>query len=602
MSCQRLRTLLFVMFLLLGLASCGSSQSLSQHTAALRLEPPVVGTSLPSPASLPRSASDSSEFLIQQPGADYAADLPSNGCILNGKRVELTSEAAESGGPVLAQTAYCLYRLGYDPLQTPVKLSLAWETAPTGQCWVGLSDWPADRWYWQLLPAGGELELAEPARFANEQQQTYVAVVVQGGGTSSLSTIGFGDPPPSSEGYTLIAPLFDTNSYLVDMEGNVVHNWSSSYQAGAHAVLLEDGSLLRGANVPNGNFGGGGRSGRIERFSWDGTLQWSYQHSTATETTHHDFRLLPNGNVLLVLWYFVPDAEVIALGRDPATINPGTFLADAIIEVEPTFPSGGNIVWEWRALDHTVQDFDPLAANYGDPGEHPELIDINQPLGSAGDWIHVNSVDYNPELDQIMITTPYFCEIWIIDHSTTSAEAAGHSGGVQGRGGDLLYRWGNPQSYRSGTDADQQINFCHNGQWILDGLEGAGDILIFDNQPSPGETGDAYSSTVQITPPLNPDGSYTLDGASFGPLTPSWEYVGTPPSAFYSPIMSGCQRLPGGGTLICEATSGFIFEIDADKNVIWDYQATLGAAESTFVFRAQRYTYDFPGVANLLTP
>src|SRR5690606_34374153 len=107
--------------------------------------------------------------------------------------------------------------------------------------------------------------------------------------------------------------------------------------------------------------------------------------------------------------------------------------------------------------------------NYGNPIDHPELLDINlgdslpplisvdsmnilKSLGRArrnelpenrgSDLYHINSIKYNSELDQIAFSSPSLNEIFIIDHSTTTQESAGHRGGRWGKGGDFLYRWG----------------------------------------------------------------------------------------------------------------------------------------------------------------
>ena len=87
--------------------------------------------------------------------------------------------------------------------------------------------------------------------------------------------------------------------------------------------------------------------------------------------------------------------------------------------------------------------------------------------------MHTNAVAYNAELDQIMLSIHAFSEVWIIDHGTTTEEAASHSGGKRGKGGDLLYRWGNPRAYRTGTNVDQRLFAQHNAHWIPEGLPGA---------------------------------------------------------------------------------------------------------------------------------
>ncbi len=259
------------------------------------------------------------------------------------------------------------------------------------------------------------------------------------------------------------------------------------------------------------------------------------------------------------------DAEAIAAGRNPDMIpHRGELWPDHIIEVEPIGPTGGNIVWEWHVWDHLIQDYDPSKQNYGVVADHPELVDIN--FGSArADWIHMNSIDYNEEFDQILVSVNAFQEIWVIDHSTNSEEAAGHTGGNSGKGGDILYRWGNPQAYRAGNANDQKFFHQHDAQWIESGYPGESNILVFNNGRD--RPDGLYSSVDEIVPPVDENGNYSLTpGFPYGPEVQTWVYTAESPTDFYSPNLSGAQRLPNGNTLICNGANGYFFGSDSRKN------------------------------------
>jgi Arylsulfotransferase (ASST) len=186
------------------------------------------------------------------------------------------------------------------------------------------------------------------------------------------------------------------------------------------------------------------------------------------------------------------------------------------------------------------------------------------------DWTHINAVAYNPDLDQIIVSVHAFSEIWVLDHSTTTAEAASHKGGRSGKGGDLLYRWGNPRAYRSGSKTEQQLFNQHNAHWIGLGLSGESHILVFNN--GSGRPGGPYSSVDEIVPPVDSQGQYARSRRGpYGPDKPVWSYSAPKKSDFYSFFISGAQRLPNGNTLICTGASGVVFEVTPEKEVVWRY-------------------------------
>ncbi len=426
----------------------------------------------------------------------------------------------------------------------------------------------------------------------------------------SQQTVGlFENDSLAFNGYTLFSPLSSTNTYLIDNCGRVVNSWESDYRPGELAYLLENGNLLRACRIGSPVFNGGGTGGRLEIYDWGNNLLWSYEYASSTYHSHHDLEYLPNGNILVLAWEYRSASEAIAAGRNPAFLNDEVWPTH-VVELEPFGTNDANIVWEWHLWDHLIQDFDSTKTNYGIIADHPELVNLNyfQSGGSPGagsgdpDWQHCNSVDYNPVLDQIIINSRNFNELWIIDHSTTTAEAAGHTGGNSGKGGDILYRWGNPEAYDRGTSADRKFFAQHDSHWITEGSTGVGNIMIFNN--GTGRPGGSYSSIDVIVPPLEADGTYTLTNDAYGPEDLDWTYVADVPASFYSSYISGAQRLSNGNTLICSGANGEFFEVDIDGNTLWRYvnpvtfAGPVSQGSSPFgqnaVFRAYRYAPDYP--------
>ncbi len=440
------------------------------------------------------------------------------------------------------------------------------------------------------------------------------------------------EPAGGAPGFLLYSPLLSTTTYLVDKQGRVVHTWESELAPGASVYLLENGHLLRCSREPLAMFRGGGQGGRIEEIAWDGTPVWNWVVASDERLQHHDIEPLPNGNVLAIVWERKTVEEAVRAGRDRRRLGRAGLWPDGILEVRPEPPQGGRIVWEWHAWDHLIQEHDPERENYGRVSEHPELIDINggrdpEPASNAllerlralgylaqrttaadrvADFMHTNSIAYHPGLDQIALSVPNFDEIWILDHSTTSEEAAGHSGGRAGMGGDLLYRWGNPHAYGRGRPHDQQLFSQHDARWIPDGYPGAGNLMVFNNRSR--RSRKRYSSVLEIQPPLDAEGRYTRgpDGR-FGPEKPAWEYSAPDKSSFFADFISGAQRLANGNTLISSGPQGRIFEVDPKGRIVWEYQnpysgdAPNPAGDPPFsLFRATLIPPDHPGLAGRL--
>ncbi len=402
-------------------------------------------------------------------------------------------------------------------------------------------------------------------------------------------------------GYVLFNPTNSASSYLINRKGEVVHEWKGNFEASLSNYLTDNGMLVRNTQDPDFPlYHGGGNAGRIQEFNWEGDMTWDIEIASEEHLNHHDIALLPNGNVLAIAWEAKTNEEVLAMGRDPEYTPQAGLWPDKIIEIAPTRPRGGNIVWEWHIWDHLIQDRDPNLPNYGDPSEHPELIDIkasahkpellhpdsllarrragrahrNLTTDDDGcDVYHFNAVNYNQELDQIAFSSPELCEVFIIDHSTSTEEAAGHTGGRWGKGGDILYRWGNPENYQRGDSTDQRLFYQHDVRWVESNKPGSGNITVYNNRIPGGPDSLNYSAIYEISPPRDDQGNYIIpEKTAIGPHELTWNYVAPDTVSFYGAYISGAHRMENGNTFINCGPAGRFFEVTAKGEIVWEYR------------------------------
>ncbi len=384
---------------------------------------------------------------------------------------------------------------------------------------------------------------------------------------------------------TLIAPSNSTTVSLLDTNNAVIKAWTGlSGNTGYACYVTEGGTLWRTVKATGASFTGGGICGRIQKIAYDGTLLFDYQINTPEMITHHDICPMPNGNVMVIVYHKKIAAQVQAAG---ATVNAARW-TEVIYELKPTGLNTAEIVWEWHLWDHLVQNVDPNKANYQSSiVNNPQLLNINY-LNTMSDWVHMNGIDYNPALDQIVVSSHFLNEMWVIDHSTTSAQAGSHEGGNGGKGGDFLYRWGNPAAY--GATGTAVFNVMHDAHWIPAGYPNAGNLVGFNNK---GVSNNA--SAVDIFNPPVSGYNYTLTpGQAYEPTTYAIRHA----VSGYSSNMGNSQQLPNGNMLVCVATQAKVYEVTPNNTQIWSYTGNGAIPQSS---RYARCFIESPKV-NVLTP
>ncbi|MBT5050085.1 MAG: aryl sulfotransferase [Rhodospirillaceae bacterium] len=151
------------------------------------------------------------------------------------------------------------------------------------------------------------------------------------------------DEDRATPGYTLYSPMGRKESLLIDMHGEIVHEWKLPGYTGIYSHFLPNGNLLAGVKTSDGP-GLRGAAGRIIEMDWDGNIVWEH----INHAHHHDQRRCANGNTLYPYSRLLSAEEAARVpGGVPGSELPEGMYGDVLCEIDPD----GQTVWEWDAAE-----------------------------------------------------------------------------------------------------------------------------------------------------------------------------------------------------------------------------------------------------------
>lgn len=340
------------------------------------------------------------------------------------------------------------------------------------------------------------------------------------------------------EGYTFFCSVRGHHASVLDMQGQIVHQWHHD-EGIQHIKLLDSGNLLIQTLPPDEAEGRekiGGSAGALIELTPEGETVWEHRDTSQ----HHDYVRLANGNTVYLAWEPLPsDVREHIQGGHHHEDDPEIMWGDVVREIDPN----GTVVKEWLSWEHL--DFD---------------LDVICPLESHKEWTHANSIEVLDNGD------------WLISFRLTSTVVI-----VDAATGEIKWRWGPNTDF---PDHDMKfgptaMSHQHNAQLLPNG-----NLMVFDNGCHR-LRGPNWSRVVEIDP-------QTFEF--------KWTYSAPTILAFYSFMVSGCQRLPNGNTLICEGATGRLFEVNKAREVVWEYISpwtiTSNFGPTPAVFRCYRFGKD----------
>jgi len=357
-----------------------------------------------------------------------------------------------------------------------------------------------------------------------------------------MSGIQTYDRARACEGYTLFCETFSLEGnlkkgkaafvYLVDMEGKPAHTWRiEGITVQSHCRLIPNGHLI----VPTHDRSDVDR-GNVGLFEFDpeGKIVWQYRCRV-----DHDYQVRPNGNILV---HQITENMCPPLGPE---LKRHPYMVEVTRDKE--------MVWEWRGEEH-LDDLKALLS----PEAWAHVME--RATGQfAFDWAHNNTLQ-------------------LIPPNRTYEKEVAAGGPARFKPGNIVF------SYRSNDvigviDTETKRIVWAWGPGVIDGQHKPhmlpnGNILLFDNGTLRG-----YSRVIEVNP-----------------LTEEieWEYDGRPEHGFFSPYISGAQRLPNGNTLICEGGKSRLFEVTRDGELVWEFVNPYRDADAAHaIYRCLRYSAEY---------
>lgn len=403
------------------------------------------------------------------------------------------------------------------------------------------------------------------------------------------------DPEKAYNGYTLY-PLQKEGAVLIDMNGNIVHVWQGLH--GFPNKLLPNGQVMGHLGVRNPSYGHQDQTDLVQ-VDWEGNVIWKFDHFEYIEDpgeagqwmarVHHDYQR--EGNTV---GYFVPGMEPMSSGGKTLLlchrnilnhrISDKVLMDDCFIEVD----WDGKILWQWNCSEHFSE--------YHFSEQEKNVLYRNPNIKSVGtgDWMHINSMS-------VLGPNKWFDagdERFHPDNIIWDARESNICAITSKKTGKIVWQIGSDYTKRKELRMMGAIIGQHHVHMIPKGLPGEGNILIFDNGGWAGYGYPSQNSKFGLRSSIR-DHSRVLEIDPCS-LEVVWECsaakLGYKPVhqayRFYSALVSSCQRLPNGNTLITEGLGNRIFEVTRENEIVWEYIVPY-TRTSEHIYRAYRYPYSY---------